>query len=130
MNVPTWIMLVLAGDPSIARYFSHDAKKRRRVWVRGHGTAMERISCSSRCRLNEATHLSFSLRLLGPAVPLDWDQQIRLINLLTKSQESPNHQSFGQSSQTVLALMCFFGIPLGISLGSRPTRRLKKGKVE
>lgn len=35
--------------------------------------------------LHEVIHLSFSLRLLCLAVPLDRDQQIRLINLLTES---------------------------------------------
>lgn len=34
--------------------------------------------------LTEGIHLSFSLRLLRRAVPLDGDQQIRLVDLLTQ----------------------------------------------
>lgn len=85
--------------------------------------------------LNEVMHLSFSLRLLGRAVPLDGDQQIRLIDLLTRrSRESiktgaPKVKCFDNRLGEVLACMYFFGIPLVISLGSLPTWRLKNGKV-
>lgn len=46
-----------------------------------------------------------------------------------RNQKNRQHERFGQSSQSLLAWMYFFGIPLVISLGSRPTRRLKNGKV-
>ena len=37
MNVPTWIMLLLGGDPNKARYLSHAAKKGRSVWIKRSG---------------------------------------------------------------------------------------------
>lgn len=119
MNVPTWIILVLGGDPSRARYFWHDAKKGRRVWMTGNRTAMEMISCTTRRCRYEVIHLSFSLRLLGLAVPLDWDQQIRLINLLTTSQESEKLTTWKVWTiiSKLASLDVFFRYPVGHFFG-------------
>lgn len=43
-----------------------------------------RLFNAGKMLLKEGIHLSFSLRLLRRAVPLDGDQQIRLIDLLTQ----------------------------------------------
>lgn len=87
--------------------------------------------------------LIIGLRLLCMAVPLDWDQQVRLINLLAKRrsrevlQSSDNFlQSFSPDTRTghgcrmQLACMYILFSPYAVSPGSLgPTRRLKNGKV-
>lgn len=93
--------------------------------------------------LDWSMDLIIGLRLLCMAAPLDWDQQVRLINLLAKRRSrevlqggdnflqlfSPDTRT-GHGCRMQLACMYILFSPLAVSTGSLgPTRRLKNGKV-
>lgn len=75
-------------------------------------------------------NLSFSLRLLCLAVPFNRDQQIWLINLLTKRGLGLKFlHCYGSMLGLDLTCMYVLVVPWAISFGSLPTWRLKNGKV-